>query len=120
MKRKTEWIALNIDLYQHPKIAKAGPAAAWVWACCIMYCQRYLTDGFIPKDRIEGIAAVINPSPKVYVKTLLACRLLDEAEGGYPVHDYLDYNDDAATVKRKRKLEAARRERHAAAREARV
>ena len=42
------WVRLDDHFDQNPKIASVGPAGIAMWVCGIAYCNRNLTDGFIP------------------------------------------------------------------------
>lgn len=109
------WVRLADDFADHPKIVAAGPLAGWLWLCGIAYCNRYLTDGFVPAAQVKRLADVDDPAS-------LAVRLLDvglweRAPGGYRVHDYAGYQPSAEAVKAERERNAKRaatfRERHA-------
>lgn len=78
--------------------------AAWrMWGMGLVYCQRNLTDGFIPDYAIEtfGVRA---PNKTTVADEL--CRpqvhgrapLWEKVEGGYQVHDYLQWNDSRAKI----------------------
>lgn len=96
------WVRIDDQFADHPKVVTAGPEAAWLDVCGMCYCQRYLTDGFVP----EGVLPRLVPWPEAKVKQLLE-RLLEvclwEARpGGYYIHDFLKYNPSRAEVEAKR------------------
>ncbi|HEX9413816.1 MAG TPA: hypothetical protein VF916_09970 [Ktedonobacterales bacterium] len=100
------WVMLDDQFADHPKVMAAGPLASWLYICGLTYCARYLTDGFIPAAQVRKLADVENASA-------LACRLVDadlwhETEGGYLVHDYLNYNPSAEKVRADRAAAKAR------------
>ena len=110
------WVRLADDFADHPKIVAAGPLAGWLWLCGIAYCNRYLTDGFVPAAQVRRLADVDDPAA-------LAVRLVDAGlweltAGGYRVHDYDSYQPSAEVVKAERERNARRaaafRERHTA------
>ena len=102
------WIRLDDQIAHHPKTTRAG-LSSWLWVCCIGYCQKFLTDGFIPYDAVNAIAAGIH-SPRTHINKLLKIRLLDRAKGGYKVHDYLEFNDSRKVVLAKREADRVRKE----------
>src|SRR4051794_41608440 len=53
------------------------------------YCARKLTDGYVPKDRVHRLMPVYKPA---YLRELLDGNVWHEADGGYQIHDYLDWN----------------------------
>ncbi len=42
------WIRIDDQIAHHPKFMEAGPIASWLWVCGNGYCNKFLTDGFIP------------------------------------------------------------------------
>lgn len=102
------WIRLDDNISDHPKFVQAGPHASWLWVCCLAYCQRYLTDGFVPLRALPGLSGVRNP--KKLAAQLVAVRLLEPAEDGFTVHDYLVYNASAAEVKADKAWDRFRKE----------
>lgn len=94
------WTRLDDAFTDHPKIVAAGPLAGWLHVCALVYCNRLLTDGFIPQGQIRKLADVDN-APAL-VRTLVEVGLWDQAENGYRIHDFFDYNMTAEEVKLKR------------------
>jgi hypothetical protein len=92
------WLKLDDGFYDHPKVLQAGNEAVGVFCRGLSYCGKQLTDGFIPK----GIARSLG-KPKA-IAALMAAGLWEEIEGGYQVHDFLDFNPSAAEVKAKQKV----------------
>ncbi len=84
------WVKLEDSVVEHRKHLQAGPAACWLWVCGIAYCQRQLTDGFIPVEAV-GLLGVAK-GVKSLLATLVRVRLFDSVDGGYQVHDYLAHN----------------------------
>jgi hypothetical protein len=94
------WVRIHDGAMTHPKIVGLSDKAFRLWIWGLSYCQQHLTDGVIP-------AVAINGSTKVATLLVLA-HLWDANDGGWTVHDYLDWNDSRELVKRKR-LEAKER-----------
>src|SRR3990167_190543 len=103
------WVRIEDAVADHPKHLQAGPAASWLWLCGIAFCQRQLTDGFIPSAALPilGVAHGV----KALVDRLVAARLFDVVDGGYRVHDYHDFNDTReAALARKALTQQQRRQ----------
>jgi hypothetical protein len=78
--------------------------AAWrMWGSGLIYCQAALTDGFIPEHAIHtfGVRA---RNKEVVAEELCRCLvpgkgpLWQRVNGGYQIHDYLDWNDSRADI----------------------
>lgn len=82
----------------HPKHLQAGPVACWLWLCGLAYCQRQATDGFIPTAALPTLGVGNWRRPAAH---LVAAGLWHKVDGGYQVHDFLDWNDSAEERKRK-------------------
>lgn len=115
------WVKLDEDFPRHPKIAKAGPLGLAMQVAGLCYCNRHLTDGFIPRSiaatllDFEGIGLVNGMQGedahwKTIADELVEIRLWDVVEGGYEIHDYLEYqpSKDAVLAEREQKVAAGR------------
>ena len=91
------WLRIDDRVRTHPKIATAGPAAAWLWFCSVCYAREHLTDGFIPKAVVPALAGGL-PSPWRHAARLVDVRLWEDAVGGFLIHDFLDWNPSKAEV----------------------
>lgn len=95
------WIKLDDQWMDHPKIIRAGRDARDMWLASITWCAKQLTDGFIPLNLLPvlAVAAGINVANcQDFATTLIEVRLWDATDGGYLVHDYLDYNPSKEEV----------------------
>jgi hypothetical protein len=101
------WVRLDDQFADHPKIAAAGPVAGWVYVSGLCYAARYLTDGFVP----ETIALRFAGSSPEILANLVECSLFDRVNGGYLIHDFLEYNPPASKVKAEREAAKARMQR---------
>lgn len=112
------WVKLDDQFPNHPKVLKAGGAAAWLYVAGLCYSQAHLTDGIIPAVAVPRLIdydslASLNPLSRQYVATLrrvvqeLCTSLVDHGlwelvPGGYRIHDYHDYNSTAESVRTRR------------------
>lgn len=108
------WVKLDDKFVRHPKILKAGPEAGWFFVCALSYCSEWKTDGFLPAEVIRTLTPF--PNNDDLVDRLVKAKrpgseygLLVPVDGGYMVHDYLDWNPAAHVSKAKRADVAAKR-----------
>lgn len=102
------WLRMDDRVRTHPKLVAAGPAAAWFWFCGICYSREHLTDGFIPTGIIATLAPGVSSGKKLASK-LVDCGLWHIAEGGFTVHDFLDWNPSRSDVEAARQKDSARK-----------
>jgi hypothetical protein len=98
------WIKVDDQIAHHPKFMAAGAVASWLWVCGQSYCARYLTDGFVPESALPTLGNVTNA--KAHAQTLVRVGLWEPAEGGYRIHDYLQFQPSRAEVEERRRQRA--------------
>lgn len=96
------WVKIDDQLPGHPKFLEVGPTAGWLWLCGVTYCSRYNTDGFIQAAALPTLCPTLSPTLPELIESLLAAGLWEKVDGGYHVHDYLDYNPSATEVRERR------------------
>ena len=126
------WVRIDDRFNEHPKLAAVGPVGWGIWIAGLAYCNRNLTDGFIPRAIAIGFGGdwtlLVRPEPgdpnpdRELVWTIdrgtgahgesmdtqwIIDRLVDndlwnETPGGYLVHDYSDYQPTKAEVLQQR------------------
>lgn len=100
------WVRLDEQFPDHPKVAIAGPLASWLHVCALAYCNRLLTDGFVPTSQVGKLAdySEIDPGEGYPINPIdLANRLVEvgmweKATGGYLIHDFHDFQPSKAEV----------------------
>lgn len=115
------WSKLDDELIDHAKVFAAGakigvngPAIALgMYAVGLMWSNKHLTDGFLPKSTIKSFPHVANPL--AVADALVAARLFDKVRGGFRVHDFGDYNHNASEIKAQRKDDRLRKQAERAA-----
>lgn len=99
------WIRVDDQFADHPKVmaleADRLPGLG-LWHVAASYCARYLTDGFVPASHVKAHA------PQRLIRRMVAVGLFDQAEGGYILHDWLDYNPNRERVLAERAAAKAR------------
>lgn len=98
------WVKIDAGIAEHPKIAAVGPLGLALHVAAITYCERNLTDGFVPR----GVAARLISADGLeeLIEQMVAVRLWEVVEGGYLVHDYLAFNQSKAEVLALREVRA--------------
>lgn len=115
------WVRLDDQFTDHPKIVAAGPLAAWLYIAGLCYCNRFLTNGFIPTEQVVRLAPH-SESTENHLKSahLLASKLCalrlwtpDDRKGipGFTVHDFLRYQSSRAQIIRDREANKSRQDR---------
>lgn len=87
------WFKVDDGLAFHAKVVQAGNPAMGLWVRAGSWSAQQLTDGFIP----EQIALTLGT--KGQAAALVAVDLWEVVDGGYQIHDYLDYNPTADEVR---------------------
>lgn len=90
------WVKIDDQFPDHPKVLAAGPAAAWLYVCGLCYASRYLTDGFVPAGVVSRLSDLKRADD--VATRLVDAGLWEAADGGYRIHDYLDYQRSASEV----------------------
>ena len=98
------WTKIDDQFYDHPKVVAAGPLGIALFVCGLSYCSRHLTDGFISVVQVRRLIDIDNPGD--VAERLVSVGLWERRDGGYQVHDYLEYNPSRAKVKAIRQARA--------------
>lgn len=88
------WVYLDDQFPDHPKVVRAGEAAAYLFVCGLAYCKRHGTDGLIPK---AAALRLVTKQPKVLAGRLIDAGLWDDAGDNYAVHNYSEWNRSSAS-----------------------
>jgi hypothetical protein len=94
------WGRIDDSLYDHPKVDELGRhrlPCMGLYVLAISWSNRYLTDGYIPVDRVKRLGGT-----PVLAEWLVRVGLWDKVAEGYRIHDFFDYNDSAERVRNRR------------------
>jgi hypothetical protein len=91
---------------RHTRFTAVDDAAIGVWVQCLAYANEQETDGFIPSGAIRWVSRSREADANKSIRILVAAGLLDEVDGGWAIHDYLQHNPSKEV--RTAKREAAR------------
>jgi len=89
------WAKFDDQFTDHPKVQAAGPMAELLAMRAVVYCARYETDGLIRESVLPRLTVGIT-SPKRQISALIREGLWEETDGGWLVHDFLDYHPSRA------------------------
>lgn len=95
------WARLDDGLNDDAKLNALSSDAYRLWVRGLVFCQKNLTDGFIPGDELPVLLVFAKERDRKGIVTeLLNGRprlgkgpLWHEVDGGYQMHDFLDHND---------------------------
>ena len=107
------WVRLDDSFAQHPKVMEAGPLAMAMQVAALCYCNRHLTDGFIPRS-VAPTLLNLEEMPyrwKAVVDVLIGVGLWEQTKEGFLVHDYTKYQWTRAQVEAEKVANAERQQR---------
>lgn len=93
------WVKLDDDFFDHIKVVRVGRDARDLYLAALLYSSKSLSDGNVPSDILDylaGKAGVSNPAELAH--RLVDVNLWEEAECGWLIHDYHEYNPAAERV----------------------
>lgn len=114
------WVRLDDHFPDNPKIVSAGPLAAWLYVTGLCYCNRLLTDGFVPISQVDRLSPHrddqdLRDSPLHLAQRLCGLGLWMEGEQkgvpGFVIHDYRKYQPSRKEILRQRRQNAGRQTR---------
>lgn len=115
------WAKIDDAILDNAKIAKVGVFGFAMHVAAITWCCRNLTDGHVPTSRVTALLTLQNVNidcanplalvggptsmggqtgldPFVVADALVNAGLWNVAEGGYQIHDFLEYNPSKEQV----------------------
>ena len=101
------WVRLDDRFDEHPKVVRAGPLGLAMHVAALCYCNRNLTDGFIPLSTARRLLDLDGSDQKAskslanwydIATRLVAVGLWEVADGGWKIHDYLDFQPSKEQV----------------------
>jgi hypothetical protein len=102
------WAKLDDRMPWSRKIQPLSDAAFRLYVTGLAWCAAELTDGFISDANVALLP--LRRNRKTAAGELVERKLWTRTEGGYMVHDFLEYNRSAARVKQDRQAIAARQQ----------
>lgn len=104
------WVKIDDRFYGHRKAMRAWRTrgALGLHLLALTYCASHETDGLVD----EAFVAEKLPGVREHDRTVTAlidAGLWEPTDGGWQIHDYLNYNPSAAELAERRRKEAARK-----------
>jgi hypothetical protein len=100
------WVKLDDAFAEHPKIARLSDSALALFVVGLAYCNRNLTDGFIPRQVGIGQLRYCDGNTVPPIRELERGGVWEAVPGGWQVHDFDHYQPSRESVLAER--EAAR------------
>jgi hypothetical protein len=102
------WLELDDGILDHPKFIRAvklgGSEAIHLWLGIKAYCGKQLTDGLVPEDMLDEVRGPRDPKKRAAALVALkTVGLLDPAEGGVRMHNYLKHSKSREQILAMRK-----------------
>lgn len=101
------WVRIDDRFAQHPKIMAVGPVAMAMQVAALGYCNRELTDGFVPRSVARTLIdcdpeSGVSVSAQWVIERLVNAGIWGVVEGGYYIHDYHEYQPSKEQVLKER------------------
>ena len=94
------WLKTDDKFPEHRKIRRLTDAAYRLHHTAMCACAKDETDGLVTEADIDDMEH--GPRLRKHIATLVEARLWEEVDGGWLVHDFLDYNPAHAQQEEKR------------------
>lgn len=101
------WAAFDDEFWINPKLQRLSDKAHRLYVRAIGYSAKYMTDGVVDTTALHTLAA----TRKVCDELVAAGCWQPVPDGGYQIHDYLDFNPTRQQVLDKRQKAAERQAR---------
>jgi len=98
------WAQLDDHFHDNPKILDTSLPAIGLYAIGLSYCSAHLSDGFIPRVVVSGMRGSVAAA-----RELVAHHFWEPVQGGFRVHDYLQWNKSREQVLAERAAAAERK-----------
>lgn len=103
------WVKLDDHFDEHPKIARLDDHALALFVCGLAYCNRNLTDGFIPSQVGLGQLRFCDGNTTPAIRQLETVGMWEKKDGGWQVHDFPEYQPSREAVLKERATDAGRK-----------
>lgn len=94
------WAKVDDGFLDHPKVLRAGEDAANLYLRALIWCNKHLTDGHIPREALRALS--MRSGLPALAGRLVAVGLWEETADGWYVHDFAAHNPLRADVEAKR------------------
>lgn len=101
------WTRLDENFYDHPKVVAAGPDAEHLHIRGLIYSNRYLLNGRLPKLAVGAFSPFSGRRAERAIERLIEVGIWQEVKDAYEIHDYLIYQPSREQVQAQRKQKAS-------------
>lgn len=92
---------IDVHFDEHPKFAQLELEHFGLMACALAYCNRVLSDGFVPDKTVRGFGASTKNIKAA--ERLVVDGIWIRVDGGYRIVGYLEHNLSKADIEERRK-----------------
>jgi hypothetical protein len=106
------WWKVQCEARTNKKFAAAGRDASWLWFCANCWAREQLTDGHVPKMMLASLVPGMSVAQvRKAVAKLIETKLAHSTEdGGFTIHDFLEYHPSKEKVQLERQADSARKQ----------
>lgn len=101
------WVKLDDRVWSHRKFAKLSGEAARLWMFALCWANAHGTDGMVPEECLPMLRGTSKQA-----RELVATGLWHDHEGGWKIHDYLDYQPGSSRDAQAKEANRERVQRH--------
>lgn len=109
------WMDIDDKLLDHPKFIRAvkrgGSDTVFLWLGLRQWVAQNLTDGFIPSDMVDEVRGPDGKRRVAALNVLKEVGLIDDADGGVMLHDYLQWSRSRDAILKQREANRLRQAR---------
>ena len=111
------WVRIDDAMPEHRKYIEAGPLASWMAVAALAWCNRHLTNGFIPTRKVATLVdfsgfgevdsthqsgdrlSCVKVEPHRLAHDLVELGIWEHVVDGYYIHDYDRYQRSADEIR---------------------
>ena len=94
------WTRIDDKFLMNPKVQSAGAYGMALYLAGLIYANTNLTDGFIVESMLPVLCGMAYQTPsKGMAQVLVNLNLWEKVEGGYQIHDFLEFNKSREQIK---------------------
>lgn len=101
------WSKIDDGFFDHPKVLRAGEDAANLYVRALVWCNKHLTDGEIPREALRVLTSKRDAEKSA--ERLVAVGLWESTPDGWFVHDFHAHNPKREEVEARRADLSAKR-----------
>lgn len=102
------WVRMDDRYRTHQKVIHISSDAIALDVCSMQFSSEFLTDGFIKTSELRSICASVKRPQKAAEELVSVGRWIVK-DGGWQIHDYLEYNPCKQEVLEKRQRDKERK-----------